>query len=263
MSGNSAFELVGERGWRRGLRNMLQSELAHWWKTNMWWIQCIIWIGVVGFLLSTVLFAGVDIAFEDAVIVYSVFAGLFPSVGVVIILQDAIVGDRQNGTAAWVLSKPVSRSSFIVSKLMAHSLGVFATMVLAPGLVAYVLFSLSGQADFSILQFGTALGGIFLSQLFFLTLTLMLGTFFKGRGPVIGIPLGVLFMQQNLIGMVQPLKYVLPWTLVIPPGGGSEALVPAMLLGQPAPSTLQIGLISLEIIIFTVVALWRFQQEEF
>ena len=263
MSGNSAFVLVDERGWRRGFRNMLNSELAHWWKTNMWWIQVIIWISIVGFLLGTVLFAGVDITFNDAIMVYSVFAGLFPSVGVVIILQDAIVGDRESGAAAWVLSKPVSRSAFILSKLAAHSLGVFATMVLAPGVVAYVMFSLSGQANFTLLQFALALGALFLSQLYFLTLTLMLGTLFKGRGPVIGIPLGVLFMQQNLIGMFIPLKYILPWTLVIPPGGGSDALVPAMLLGQPVPSVLQIALVSLQIMLFAAVALWRFQKEEF
>jgi len=56
MSGNSAFEMVSERGWRRGLSNLLNNEFASWWKTRMWWVQCLIWVGLIGFMLGAVLF---------------------------------------------------------------------------------------------------------------------------------------------------------------------------------------------------------------
>jgi len=42
MSGNSAFQLVSERGWRRGLGSMLRSEFSRWWQTRMWWVQSLI-----------------------------------------------------------------------------------------------------------------------------------------------------------------------------------------------------------------------------
>ncbi len=68
---------------------------------------------------------------------YAIFAGLFPAVGVVIIMQGVVVGEKKSGTAAWVLSKPVTRPAFILSKVIANSLGVLVTMVVLPGIVAY------------------------------------------------------------------------------------------------------------------------------
>jgi ABC-type transport system involved in multi-copper enzyme maturation permease subunit len=43
---------------------------------------------------------------------------LFGPIGVAVLAQGAIVGEKQSGTAAWVLSKPVSRSAFILAKLL-------------------------------------------------------------------------------------------------------------------------------------------------
>lgn len=36
---------------------------------------------------------------ETAVMLYCIFAGLFPAVAVVIVMQDAVVGEKQPGTA--------------------------------------------------------------------------------------------------------------------------------------------------------------------
>jgi len=263
MSGNSAFELIAERGWRRGMGNMLRSELAHWWKTSMWWVQCLIWAGMIGFMLSAIFLAEGDFDPAEAVMIYGLFAGLFPAIGVVIILQDAVVGEKESGTAAWVLSKPVSRQAFILSKLIAHSLGVTATMVVIPGIVAYAVFAIAGGITLNPVWFLAALGVILLNHVFFLAFTLMLGTLFNTRGPVIGLALALVFLQQNLIGMLPALQYVLPWTLVAPPNNGNDSLVSTLLMGHPAPSWIQIGLISVEIVVFIVVALRRFEKEEF
>ncbi len=63
--------------------------------------------------------------------IYAVFAGMFPAVAVVIIMQGVLVGEKRDGTAAWVMSKPISRPAFILSKVLANSLGVLATMVVS------------------------------------------------------------------------------------------------------------------------------------
>jgi ABC-2 type transport system permease protein len=262
MAGNSAFELVSERGWRRGLGNLLENEFAHWWKTRRWWTMALIWVSVIGFMLAAVVFSG-NQTINDAVMIYCIFASLFPAVAVIIIMQDAVVGEKQSGTAAWVLSKPASRQAFILSKLVANSLGVLVTMVILPGIAAYLVMWFGTGSQINLLGFLEGLAVIWLFQLFFLALTLMLGTLFSNRGAVIAIPLAVLFFQQYLISLVPPTNYLLPWTLVVPLNDQTNAIVPNLLLGQPVSSYLQLLLIAAEIVIFVLVALWRFEKEEF
>jgi ABC-2 type transport system permease protein len=264
MAGNSAFELVSERGWRRGLGGMLRSEFGRWWETRMWWVQCLIWVGMIGFLLSAILFAGEDAPpSQEVAILYAIFAGLFPAVGVVIIMQGVVVGEKKSGTAAWVLSKPVTRPAFMLSKVIAYSLGVLATMVILPGIVAYTLTAVATGTAWNLPGFLSAMGVIFLSHFFFLSLTLMLGAFFGSRGPVIGIPLGLLFMQQYLLGWQPALRYVLPWKLVIPIGEQLDAVAPCLLVGSHNYSPILIVVVALESLLFLGIGLWRFSREEF
>jgi ABC-2 type transport system permease protein len=263
MSGNSDFELVSERGWRRGFNNLLNNEFSRWWKTRMWWVQCLIWVGIIGFMLGAVMFSSSDFNLTDGVMFYTIFAGMFPAVAVVIIMQGVLVGEKKDGTAAWVMSKPVARPAFILSKLLANSLGVLGTMVVLPGVVAYVLFLIRMQTPLDPLRFLAALGIIFLNQLFYLTLTLMLGSLFNGRGPVIGIALAFLFLQQYLVGLLPVLRYLLPWTLVIPLNNETNAIVPSLLSGQPIYSYIPLLAVAVECILFVLVAVWRFNREEF
>jgi len=264
MSGNNAFELVSERGWRRGLGNMLRSELSRWWQTRMWWIQSLIWAGMIGFMLGAVLFSeAVPPQNEEVVLLYAIFAGLFPAVGLVIIMQGAVVGEKKGGTAAWVLSKPVTRPAFILSKVIANSVGMLATMVLLPGIVAYVLNAVATRSPWHLTGFLATQAVFFLSNFFFLSLTLMLGTIFNGRGPVIGIALALLLMQQNLIGLVPVLRYVLPWNLIVPIGQEIDAAVPNLLMGGHNYSPMLIVVVALESILFVLIGLWRFSREEF
>lgn len=263
MSGNSDFILVNERGWRRGFKNLLDNEFARWWKTRLWWIQTLIWVGMIGFMLGTMLFGAPDFNREDGLMIYAIFAGLFPAVAVIIIMQDVMVGEKKDGTAAWVMSKPAARQAFILSKVVANSLGVLVTMVILPGLVAYILFMIRTKAGLDPLLFLAALGILFLNHLFYLTLTLMLGTFFTSRGPVIGISLAFLFLQQYLIGLLPVLRYVLPWTLVVPLNNTTEVLVPALLSGRPIYSYFPIVAAVFWCILFILIGLRRFSREEF
>ncbi|NJD58881.1 MAG: hypothetical protein C3F13_03285 [Anaerolineales bacterium] len=263
MSGNESFELVSQRGWTRGLPTMLRSGMARWFKTHMWWIQCLIWGGMIGGVLAMIAFNPQDISKEDLFMLFSVFAGLFPAVGVIIIMQDALVGEKREGTAAWVLSKPLTRPAFVLSKIIANSAGILLTMVLVPGILAYIIFSIRGF-QLNPLGFLEALGVIFVSHFYFLALTLMLGAFFNQRGPVIGIPLGILFLQQNLIGFLPALQFVLPWMLVIPLGS-SPSLVFSLIMGIGTQVDLLITLAIIfgQSILFILLSLWRFNREEF
>ena len=263
MSGNSAFLLVSERGWRRGLGSMLKSESSRWWKTRMWWVQCLIWV-CIHFLLGAILYLlpSKPLGGEVAMI-YAVFGGLFPAVGVVIIMQDVVVGEKKGGTAAWALSKPITRSAFILSKVIANSLGVLTTMVIVPGVIVFTVQALSLPNQWTLPGFLAGLSMVFLFCFFFLSLTLMLGTFFSSRGPIIGIALGLLFLEQYLVGVRPFLRYVFPWNLLISIGETTDAVVPCLLLGSHNYSPTLIVVIALESLLFLGIGLWRFSREEF
>jgi ABC-2 type transport system permease protein len=264
MSGNEAFELVTERGWMRGMGNMLRSGLARWFKTRSWWVNCLIWGGLVGAIVAALVFNPQAPDVGELLMVTLVFTGLFPAVGVIILMQDAIVGEKREGTAAWVLSKPVTRQSLILSKVIANSLGVLLTMVIVPCAVGFAIIASAHPS--MLVTFGVlgAMGVIFISQFFFLSLTLMLGTFFDVRAPVVGIPLAILFLQQNLINVVPNLRFILPWNLVIPLGNANPLTFSLLQGTTPSSEHLtMLVIIIIESILFTLVALWRFNRQEF
>jgi ABC-2 type transport system permease protein len=264
MIGNNAFELVGERGWRRGLGNLLRAGFGSWWKSNTWWIMTLMWTLIINGILAGVIWSEGDMGWEGSIALYSMFAGIFPAIAVVIIMQDAIVGEKESGTAAWVLSKPVSRSSFVVSKLVSNSVSMLITMALIPGLFAYLQIALSEGSLLSPFNFLGGLLVICLNLLYYLTLTLMLGTLFNHRGPVIGIPLALAFGQQLIFGILPMLSLILPWTLIVPVNNVVDMPIAAsVMLGQEIYSVIPLISVSIQIVLFIIIALWRFEREEF
>ncbi len=264
MSGNEAFDMVSGTSWNRGLENMLRSGLARWFKTRSWWVNCLIWGGVIGLILIGVASSKPAPPFDEILSLFTIFIGLFPAVGVVIIMQDALVSEKREGTAAWVLSKPVTRHSFVLSKVIANAAGILFSLVFIPGCVAYAILSNAHHSLLDPWSFLASLGIIFISDFFFLSLTLMLGTLFDIRAPVIGIPLAILFFQQNLIGFIPVLRFVLPWSLVIPLGNSNSLVLALLFHSPPTSDVLVLLLVTLvECLLFIAVSLWRFNREEF
>ena len=198
----------------------------------------------------------------DSVGFVCLFGGLFPVIAMVIIMQGAIVGEKQNGAAEWILSKPVSRTAYILGKLIPNAVGVLVTMLLIPMIAGWGVLRIA-DLRVAVLPF---LGGyliIALNMLFFLALTVMLGAVFRRRGGVIGIPLGLLFAQQYLVGAVPGLGLVLPWGLCLPLGQElSTSVAGSVMIGTTPPSWLPVLTTLSATIIFVVVAVWRFREVE-
>jgi ABC-2 type transport system permease protein len=282
MASNAQLIPVKDCGIFNGFRNLFRRENHQWWGTWQWVIQVAIWLAIVNGILATIVLAApkieaaqaqaqlsaaeaaeaqADIA-ETGLMVFFIFSGMAAGTGVVIIAQDALIGEKQSGTAAWVLSKPVSRLSFILSKLSADALGVLVTMVLVQGAVAWLIYRAGTGIALDIPRFLGALGLLFLALLFFLSLTYMLGTLFHSRGPVIGIPLLLVF-GNSINNMLPFLGKVLPWNLVMDLGPGQPALALALAQGLPLPTVTPIlGTLGLTLV-FVAVALWRFARQEF
>ena len=179
-------------------------------------------------------------------------------------MQGTIVGEKQSGTAAWVLSKPVSRPAFLLAKLTANTVGVALTIVLVQGLIAYLLIYLGSGTLLPPLGFLGGLGVQLVHLFFYITLTLMLGAAFSKRGPVIAIPLLFLFVQELLMGFFPILAKLFPWTLVVPPDGSEYPSVAAALMTGSQPlSYLPLATTVGASVLFVALAIWIFDRLEF
>jgi ABC-2 type transport system permease protein len=264
MASDSEFHTVGESGWLSGLPNMLRKENGKWWNTRLWLTQSLIWAFLLNGLISLVLYLNnqdpsqMGFPLESTVLFYSLMGGMTPF-GVMILTQGAIVEEKKSGTAEWVLSAPLSRKAFVLSKLVVNFLWIFGTLVLIQGAIFELVLTAFGMeiVPVAALMKGLALHGFHL--LFWLTLSLMLGSFFKGRGAVMGIPI-VLLAFQDLIAEFGRI-YIPGIELMLPKR--IEEIAAQATLGEPVSSTIPLLAIGLQIAMFTLVALWRFKREEF
>ncbi|TFH33893.1 MAG: hypothetical protein E4G99_10605 [Anaerolineales bacterium] len=273
VSGNSVFQLVSEASWRAGLKNLLRADLRSWLHTRKWWVQALIWIGAIDLILVMVIVTAntaeeVALPYQELLVLYGILGGLFPTIGVNILMQSAIVGEKQSGTAAWILSKPVSRPAFILSKILGNAVGFAISAVLIPGFLAFLIITLGTGARIAFPNFLAGLGIIYLSALYWMTFTLMLGTFFNSRGAVIGIPLALILGQQFILGLINwispKLIPFLPYLLVVPAEGANMgSIVSSVIVGSPPPTWIPIPASIVSILLFVAVGIWRFQREEF
>lgn len=268
---------VTTRGWRCGLANLLDHEHRLWWGGHKWLIQLLIWILLIN---GSVAFIWIGInSTKDAInqaeadtvtpestylLVMQVFfqaAAMCTTIGAVISAQGAIIQEKQIGTAAWILSKPVSRIAVILSKLAANIFAFLVLAVVAPTIIFYgeiYLFAVKIPALPGLLA---AVGVWSLLVVFYLTLTIMLGTFFDSRGAVLGIALGFIFAGNIVPNVLPAVAAIFPWMLnqiALMLALGSSVL-------QPLPPTAAIPVIatSLWTMIFVVLSIWRFGREEF
>jgi len=250
-----------ERGWRMGLANMLAKESVAWWRTRRWWVQCLIALFFLNFFMALNLSIG---GLSNAVNSFLFIAGVVAPVAAIIMGQDTIQGERLSGTAAWVLSKPIQRPAFILAKLIAHGVGLLATWVVLPGVVAILECTVLFKVHLPVPGFAGALGLAYLNLLFYLTLALMLATLFQGRGPVLGIPLFVVWgFMITPLGVL--LADVMPWRLLNDLGrnGAIPGLGGHLLQGVPLLTVSPIIATVLWCVLFTGVAIWRTSREEF
>ena len=95
----------------------------------------------------------------------------------------------------------------------------------------------------------------------------MLGAFFNSRGPVIGIPLALILGQQFLLGLI--LKFApilvdyLPYIMVMPPQTErGSSIVGQVLIGSSPDSWSPVISALPSILIFVLLGIWRFRNEE-
>ena len=268
MSANTALLTAKrERGWRMGFTNMLGKEMAAWWRTRRWWVQCVIALSILnGCFALNMRDSGSSV--QNAGLNFLIVAAIAAPFVAMVVGQDSILGERHSGTAAWVLSKPLRRPAFILGKLIANGLGLLATWAVLPGSIAYLQFRAYGLDQLSISGYAAAMGLVYLNLLFYLTLALMLATLFNGRGPGLGIALlnllSCTIFIEPIVEYVPWILKVMPWNLLLPFGYGANGpLAGYLMLGVPLPTVAPIIATAVWCVLFVGVAIWRFRQEEF
>jgi ABC-2 type transport system permease protein len=247
----------------RGLANLLQNEQRAWWGARKWLVHLVMWVTIINGFTGMIVWAegrdGKTAAevYGTAVQVFFILGGAAVALGVVSTTQGAIVSEKQLGTAAWLMSKPASRSAFVLAKLLAHA-GAFLVLAVAiPTVVFYGQNLLAGRALPPLVPFAGGLALVALHLVFYLALTLMLGTLFSTRGPIAGIGIGFLFVGQLAPNLFPQLGTIFPWQLPQATAG--------LVLGQPLPAQafVAMGATTMWTVLFITVALWRFGREEF
>jgi ABC-2 type transport system permease protein len=288
MASNNEFQSIGNQGQLQGFGNLLRNENRLWWRTSRWWIQTLVWLAIANGILFMVI--GIAPKMENppgqaadsqtdqvsgesgdtqqalAVLGLTVFlkmAGIAIAIGVVVLAQDTLIGEKQSGTAAWVLSKPVSRSAIILSKVISYSFGILITMVIVQGGIGYLLLYLVTGKTFPILPYAGALGLLFLSLLFWLALAAMLSALSNMRGMVIGIPLFLILGFTLFVEFAPWTANYMPWSLTNAVSSSQPAMALSLVLGQPIPTLMPLIATVIGCLVFTMIAIWRFQRDEF
>ena len=272
MSANVSgqFQLVNEKGWRRGLGNLLQGEYSAWFKSSRWWKQLLLWIVIINGMMILMMIATVKAAQDGndgppILFMYGIFGGMFVAFGVMIIMQRVLVREKQAGTAAWVLSKPVTRTAFVVSRLVVNSFAILLTSVIVPGVILYISLGLFSDIGWlSPLGFGAALLMVSLHTFYWIALVLMMGTLSESSSVVIAVPMALFFTFWMGTGLVPALIYISPLLLTFSPTPDQfNSLAVSFMTGEPVFSWLPLIATVVSCVVFIAVAIRRFNRQEF
>lgn len=210
------------------MRELLQKELREQWRTKRFLIVAAVLFvfGLFGpltvkylpVILSQV--PGVPEGLEDvmpepdvnmAVDEYIQNLTQFGVVLAILVPMGAVVSEKKSGTAAMVLSKPVSRATFLGAKWMIHNL-VFIVGILLAGLGGYyylgILFEWLEPLGFLLLN-----GLIAMYLIIFLSLTLFASTVLPSQLAAAGFSFGVLICL-GLLGTIPSISPNLPTALM-------------------------------------------------
>lgn len=275
---------VENLGWTAGLRNMLRKENGKWWNWKALAAQIIIWTIIVNSMVALAVFIIPQMPISDDVkaqvnstgdpeamqafdfspagilnLGLSMFfqiMGIALLIGGVIIAHDAILKERESGTAAWLLSKPISRQSFVLAKLIANIVGLLVVVIAVQAIIAYTQISIAYGGLAPVMPFLGGLGIMTINSLFYMVLALALGAFTLNRGVALGLPIVLGLVGSLLLAVVEQLKYVTPWTL------GDMAFAAAK--GASLPDWWMFPVIATIVctLVFAVAAIRRFEQIE-
>lgn len=187
---------------------------------------------------------------------WAAIVGYLGSLMVIAATVDALTQERAVGVTAWIITKPVSRLSYLLAKATAHSAVASVTIVIVPTIVWYVVTALLFRG----ISIPAVAGGslILCIEMAFLSFAVIaIGVAFRSVAPIAIIALAVWFLPA-----VIPAISLLNWTAKVLPAYLPVAAVSAA-ISQTGSSTYTIPLAAIGIaaVAFTLAVL-HFERQE-
>src|SRR6266536_1287775 len=136
----AVLQPIDHHVWLNGFINLVGKEAHASFHDRVWAVHTLVWLLVINGLLGLVLLVSTRLDPASSgpsgptvlgVQIFMSVAGIIIAMGVGVLGQDAIIREIQTGTAAWVLTKPVSRSAFVLAKAVGLSIQLLAFALLA------------------------------------------------------------------------------------------------------------------------------------
>lgn len=260
--GRVVLEPVG--GPPSGFRNLVAKENGEWAAGPSLLVHAVIWILIVAVISAVIAFVRGEMEpgytpkdINDAgALMFFILGSVASVIAVVAKTQGAVIGEKQLGTAAWVLSKPASRRAFVLAKLAVHFRWLLTVTLLFPALVFYGLLTAVSTLPPPPLLFAGGLAVLALGLLFYLALSLLLGTVFESRGALAGTVFGFMVAGFMIANYAPWLTAAFPW-LFFQSGFNlvaQQQIPPYNLISIPATA--------LWTVLFVLLALRRFERVE-
>lgn len=137
--------------------------------------------------------------------------------------------ERDRGTLAWNMTNPVSPTSIIASKFIAAMLVIGVAAVLVPLAVSVAVATIAYGAVPDLATVGL-FGLLFLTlPMFYVALTIALGTFVKSTAGVAGLAFAIMFVPPLFGGLLPIVNEVSPtsigtWAMAAATGAGASTL---------------------------------------
>jgi ABC-2 type transport system permease protein len=196
-----ALEPLG--GTPGGFRNLAGKENTEWTAGPSLMAHGMIWLFIVALISVAVAFIRGKMEpgytpkdINDAgALMFFVLGAVASVIAVVAKTQGAIIGEKQLGTAAWAV----------------HFRWLLAVVLLFPAVVFYGLMTVVSTLPPPPLLFLGGLAILALGLLFYLALSLALGTVFEGRGPLAGSIFGFMVAGFMIASYAPWLTAAFPW----------------------------------------------------
>ncbi len=263
MATNTVLEARWDGGALVGFANMAAKESGTWWRRRRGLSHMLLWLVVINGFIALVGIGEMEPGsypervLNELMMVFFQVGGLFATIGIIVSTQGSLLGERTSGTAEWVLSKPITRPAFVLSKLVVNGASFLLLAVLLPAVAFYVETPLLVYLQPDLGRFALALALHVEHLLFFLAFTLALGAFMDSRGAVAGAAVGLLFAGLILPNFFSWLNLVLP--------AGLPGMAATVATGGEVPEEwfVPVTLTAIWTWLAVRVALWRFAREEF
>jgi len=261
-----------------GFRVLLGRESRKWLRTRRWWMQALLWLVLLNGFAAFSLFVLPDVIEQTTAAsagaeantvtaaelredvpntLFGLATFLLP-IGVILLVQNQVYGEKQSGVSAWIISKPVSRATYLLAKLVTDGSAILLLMILLPLIPAY--FILSSTIAVSVADFALALLLLALLLAFYLAFTTMMSVIGSSAEVVMGVALALLvggmILSDVLASFLGNAAFLLPWML-------PDAITLAA-AGVPLPPVLVMTIVSTAVLTLLClgIAFWQFGRQE-